>query len=94
MLIFHLEVCLIFFRKVGNGKSHSVWDRPESITTKQPAYKVDDTKPGSDVAGEYAAAMAAGYLAFKEKGNLDNNSDIVLLFYIIWMLYYMKLTLL
>lgn len=53
--------------QVGNGKSHSVWDRPESITTKQPAYKVDDTKPGSDVAGEYAAAMAAGYLAFKEK---------------------------
>nr|XP_022336153.1 uncharacterized protein LOC111132618 [Crassostrea virginica] len=53
--------------QVGNGKSHSVWDRPESITTKQPAYKVDDTKPGSDVAGEYAAAMAAGYLAFKER---------------------------
>lgn len=41
---------------------------------------MDDTKPGSDVAGEYAAAMAAGYLAFKERGNLDNNSDIVLLF--------------
>lgn len=55
---------------------------------------MDDTKPGSDVAGEYAAAMAAGYLVFKERGNLDNNSDIVLLFYIIWMLYYMKLTLL
>lgn len=42
--------------------------RPESITTKQNSYKVDDTHPGSDVAGEYAAAMAAGYLAFKDKG--------------------------
>lgn len=54
--------------QVGNGKSHSLWDRPESITTKQNSYKVDDTHPGSDVAGEYAAAMAAGYLAFKDKG--------------------------
>lgn len=53
---------------MGSGQSHSLWDRPESITTKQQAYKVDDTHPGSDVAGEYAAAMAAGYLAFKDKG--------------------------
>nr|XP_011421782.2 endoglucanase E-4 [Crassostrea gigas] len=53
--------------QVGTGQSHSLWDRPESITTKQQAYKVDDTHPGSDVAGEYAAAMAAGYLAFKDK---------------------------
>lgn len=53
---------------MGKGKSHSLWDRPESITTKQNSYKVDDTHPGSDVAGEYAAAMAAGYLAFKDKG--------------------------
>ncbi|XP_062574049.1 endoglucanase E-4-like [Saccostrea cucullata] len=53
--------------QVGEGKSHSVWDRPESITTRQPVFKVDENKPGSDVAGEYAAAMAAGYLAFKDK---------------------------
>jgi hypothetical protein len=38
------------------------------MTTRQPAFKVDASKPGSDVAGEYAAAMAAGYLAFKDKG--------------------------
>ncbi|XP_061198130.1 endoglucanase E-4-like isoform X2 [Saccostrea echinata] len=53
--------------QVGEGKSHSTWDRPESITTRQPVFKVDENKPGSDVAGEYAAAMAAGYLAFKDK---------------------------
>ncbi|XP_048731235.2 endoglucanase E-4-like [Ostrea edulis] len=53
--------------QVGDGKSHSIWDRPESMTTRQPAFKVDASKPGSDVAGEYAAAMAAGYLAFKDK---------------------------
>ena len=45
-----------------------MWDRPESMTMARPAFKVDSSNPGSDVAGEYAAAMAAGYLVFKEKG--------------------------
>ncbi|WAR15156.1 GUN4-like protein, partial [Mya arenaria] len=31
----------------------------------RPAFKITETKPGSDVAGETAAAMAAGYLVFK-----------------------------
>ena len=31
----------------------------------RPAYKITESKPGSDVAGETAAAMAAGYLVFK-----------------------------
>lgn len=53
---------------MGSGQSHSLWDRPESITTKQQAYKVDNTHPESDVAVEYAAAMAAGYLEFEDKG--------------------------
>uniref|UniRef100_K1QGM8 cellulase n=1 Tax=Magallana gigas TaxID=29159 RepID=K1QGM8_MAGGI len=53
--------------QVGSGQSHSLWDRPESITTKQQAYKVDNTHPESDVAVEYAAAMAAGYLEFEDK---------------------------
>lgn len=68
---FMLKLCSNFLKmisQVGTGQSHSLWDRPESITTKQQAYKVDDTHPGSDVAGEYAAAMASGYLAFKDKG--------------------------
>ena len=35
---------------------------------KRPCYKVTSGKPGSDVAGEMAAAMAAGYVLFKDSG--------------------------
>ena len=64
--ILEMSSCCI---KNGDGdKDHASWDRPESINTTRPAYKVDSTKPGSDVAGEYAAAMTVGYLLFKDKG--------------------------
>lgn len=39
----------------------------------RPAFKIDAAHPGSDVAGETAAAMACGYLAFKTKGNTENS---------------------
>lgn len=35
---------------------------------ERPSFKVTAHNPGSDVAAEYAAAMASGYLAFKDKG--------------------------
>lgn len=34
----------------------------------RPAYKIDASRPGSDVAMEMAAAMACGSIAFKNKG--------------------------
>ncbi|KAK3104432.1 hypothetical protein FSP39_001893 [Pinctada imbricata] len=46
---------------------YNVWQRPEDMTIARPAYKIDSKHPGSDIAGEYAAAMAVGYLVFKEK---------------------------
>ena len=33
---------------------------------QRPAFKIDESNPGSDLAGETAAALAAGYLVFKE----------------------------
>ena len=36
------------------------------MTTSRRAYKVDQDNPGSDVAGETAAAMAAASLVFKD----------------------------
>ena len=52
--------------KVGDGEAdHSCWQRPEDLTTARKAYKVDSSKPGSDVAGETAAALAAASLAFQ-----------------------------
>ncbi|PVD35339.1 hypothetical protein C0Q70_02299 [Pomacea canaliculata] len=54
--------------QVGSGElDHAVWTSPERMNPKRPAYKIDALHPGSDVADETAAAMACGYLAFKDK---------------------------
>ena len=55
--------------KVGDGNlDHAVWGRPEEMTMARPAWKLTPSAPGSDLAGETAAAMAAGSIAFKETG--------------------------
>ncbi|KAK8936819.1 Endoglucanase 13 [Platanthera zijinensis] len=52
--------------EVGDGSSdHSCWQRPEDMTTPRTSYKIDASHPGSDVAGETAAAMAAGSIALR-----------------------------
>ncbi|CAG5118659.1 unnamed protein product [Candidula unifasciata] len=54
--------------QVGDAQlDHSYWGPPEKMTMKRPAFKITAAKPGSDIAMEYAAAMAAGYLVFKSK---------------------------
>lgn len=37
------------------------------MTTSRQAYKVDEQNPGSDVAGETAAAMAAASIVFRKQ---------------------------
>nr|KAG5686635.1 hypothetical protein BaRGS_011079 [Batillaria attramentaria] len=44
---------------------HSFWGRPEDMTMERPTFVMNTTHPASDLAGEMAAALAAGYLAFK-----------------------------
>ncbi|KAI8548930.1 hypothetical protein RHMOL_Rhmol07G0311600 [Rhododendron molle] len=44
---------------------HKCWDRPEDMTEERPLTQVNTSSPGSDVAGETAAAMAAASLVFK-----------------------------
>lgn len=52
--------------KVGDGESdHLCWERAEDMTTPRTAYKLDSSNPGSDLAGETAAALAASSLAFR-----------------------------
>lgn len=52
--------------QVGDGYSdHYCWERAEDMTTPRTAYKLDPEHPGSDLAGETAAALAAASLAFK-----------------------------
>ena len=55
--------------QVGNGNmDHSFCCRAEEMSSDRPAYKLTPSKPGSDLTAEMAAAMAAGSLAFKSRG--------------------------
>jgi endoglucanase len=48
------------------ARDHSCWERPEDMDTPRTVYKVDRDHPGSDVAAETAAALAAGSIVFRE----------------------------
>ncbi|KAM7257795.1 hypothetical protein ACFE04_013536 [Oxalis oulophora] len=51
---------------VGDGNTdHYCWQRPEDMTTDRRAYRIDPSNPGSDLAGESAAAMAAASIVFR-----------------------------
>lgn len=52
--------------QVGDGETdHSCWQRPEDMTTSRRAYKVDEANPGTEVAEETAAALAAASIVFR-----------------------------
>ncbi|CAA0836099.1 Endoglucanase 5 [Striga hermonthica] len=56
----------VFWAQVGDGGSdHYCWERAEDMTTSRTAYKLDLENPGSDLAGETAAALAAASIAFE-----------------------------
>ncbi|CAN6247175.1 unnamed protein product [Urochloa humidicola] len=62
--------------QVGDGDSdHYCWQRPEDMTTSRRAYKVDAENPGSEVAAETAAAMAAASLVFRGAGGAAGAGD-------------------
>ncbi|GMH16505.1 hypothetical protein Nepgr_018346 [Nepenthes gracilis] len=44
---------------------HNCWDRPETMSEKRPLTQVNTSSPGTEVAAETAAAMAAASLVFK-----------------------------
>ncbi|GFP79951.1 endoglucanase 5 [Phtheirospermum japonicum] len=52
---------------------HYCWERAEDMTTSRTAYKLDPEHPGSDLAGETAAALAAASLAFKPYDSAYSN---------------------
>ncbi|KAI3453816.1 hypothetical protein Pfo_010479 [Paulownia fortunei] len=56
----------VLYGEVGDGNTdHYCWQRPEDMTTSRAAYKIDPSHPGSDLAGETAAAMAAASIVFR-----------------------------
>lgn len=46
-------------------KDHACWERPEDMDTPRSVFKVDANAPGSEVAAETAAALAAASLVFR-----------------------------
>ncbi|TMW84499.1 hypothetical protein EJD97_025051 [Solanum chilense] len=56
----------VLYGEVGDGNTdHYCWQRPEDMTTSRAAYRIDPNHPGSDLAGETAAAMAAASIVFR-----------------------------
>ncbi|CAL1375227.1 unnamed protein product [Linum trigynum] len=55
-----------FYTQVGDGnKDHSCWERPEDMDTPRTLYKITSQNPGSEAAGDAAAALAAASMVFK-----------------------------
>ena len=48
------------------NNDHRCWERPEDMDTARNVYKVTAQSPGSDVAAETAAALAAASIVFKD----------------------------
>ncbi|MBL8212407.1 MAG: glycoside hydrolase family 9 protein [Bryobacterales bacterium] len=56
--------------QVGNGGAdHAWWGAPEVMPMARPSYSVSAACPGSDLAGETAAALAAASLVFRANGD-------------------------
>ncbi|XP_020205112.1 endoglucanase 13 [Cajanus cajan] len=56
----------VLYGEIGDPDSdHSCWQRPEDMTTSRASFKIDDQHPGSDLAAETAAALAAASIAFQ-----------------------------
>jgi endoglucanase len=56
----------VLYGQVGNGgQDHAWWGPAEVMQMARPAYRVTTSCPGSDLAGETAAAMAAASIAFR-----------------------------
>jgi endoglucanase len=57
----------VVYGQLGAGNpDHAWWGPAEVMPMARPSYKVDTSCPGSDLAGEYAAAMASASMVFKD----------------------------
>ncbi|CAI5499780.1 unnamed protein product [Closterium sp. Naga37s-1] len=58
----------VLYAQVGDGPSdHRCWQRPEDMTTPRMAFRLDAKNPGTEVAAEAAAALAAASMAFASR---------------------------
>ncbi|WP_158655081.1 glycoside hydrolase family 9 protein [Flavivirga eckloniae] len=56
-----------FYGQLGNGGiDHAFWGSPEVMVMSRPSHKIDAANPGSELAAETAAALAAASMLFKD----------------------------
>jgi endoglucanase len=56
------------YGQVGKGDDdHNFWGAPEIMQMARPAYKIDASKPGTELAMETASALAAGSVIFAQE---------------------------
>eukprot|EP01018_Ginkgo_biloba_P023486 Gb_21389 [translate_table: standard] len=55
----------IYVQVADPNMDHRCWERPEDMDTPRNVYKIDAQNPGSDVAAETAAALAAASMVFR-----------------------------
>jgi endoglucanase len=56
--------------QVGDGDAdHAYWGRPEDMTMARPCKVINSNNRGSDIAAGTAAALAAGSIVFRDKGD-------------------------
>jgi endoglucanase len=61
----HVAPHVLYGQEGNGGTDHAWWGSVEVNPTARPSYKIDESCPGSDLAGEDAAALAAASIAFK-----------------------------
>ncbi|KAJ6802319.1 endoglucanase 24-like isoform X1 [Iris pallida] len=61
----HPEENVLYIQVGDPGTDHKCWERPEDMTEKRPLIQVNKKTPGTEVAAETAAAMAAASMVFK-----------------------------
>ncbi|KAA0200411.1 Glycosyl Hydrolase 9 [Hyalella azteca] len=58
---------MLLYGQVGQGDiDHAYWGRPEDMTMQRPAWKIDTSAPGSDLAADTAAALATASMIFRD----------------------------
>ena len=64
----------VLYGQVGNGKlDHQWWGAAEVVhhAMERPAYKIDTSCPGTDLAGETSAALASSSILFRQNGDTE-----------------------
>ncbi|BAZ43629.1 putative endoglucanase [Chondrocystis sp. NIES-4102] len=64
----------ILYGQVGDGeKDHQWWGAAEVVHYQmaRPAYKIDTSCPGTDLAGETSAALASSSILFRQSGDIE-----------------------